>query len=183
MPSIPQIAEDTVSLNLTEEILQSMEVGLAFRDYNGRISSLDFLKASSYVVTASDDESICLYDVSTAACLKTINSKKYGVDLVCFTSILPRLYTSRKMARMLSMYNVKLVSSNATLEASFSPDGMFVMSAQREKISEANQVLQTRTAAAVSENVIVLSFKSRGLGLQVVKYLAAKYEELGCEVK
>ncbi|PRQ26015.1 hypothetical protein RchiOBHm_Chr6g0289991 [Rosa chinensis] len=26
------------------------------------------------------------------------------------------------------MYNVKLVSSNATLEASFSPDGMFVMS-------------------------------------------------------
>ncbi|PRQ58565.1 hypothetical protein RchiOBHm_Chr1g0360691 [Rosa chinensis] len=37
------------------------------------------------------------------------------------------------------MYNVKLVSSNATLEASFSLDGMFVMSAQREKISEANQ--------------------------------------------
>ncbi|PRQ51490.1 hypothetical protein RchiOBHm_Chr2g0145031 [Rosa chinensis] len=43
--------------------------------------------------------------------------------------------------------------------------------------------LQTRIAAAVSENAIVLSFKSRGLGLQVVKYLAAKYEELGCEVK
>lgn len=33
---------------------------------NGRISSLDFHKASSYVVTASDDESIRLYDVSTA---------------------------------------------------------------------------------------------------------------------
>ncbi|CAN6541537.1 unnamed protein product [Malus baccata var. baccata] len=38
-----------------------MEVGLAFRDY-----------AYSYVVTASDDESIRLYD--------------YGVGLVCFTS-------------------------------------------------------------------------------------------------
>ncbi|KAM1529118.1 hypothetical protein ACFX1Z_018367 [Malus domestica] len=63
-----------------------MEVGLAFRDYSGRISSLDFHKAYSYVVTARDDESIRLYDVSSATCLKTINSKKYGVGLVCFTS-------------------------------------------------------------------------------------------------
>ncbi|KAL6227040.1 hypothetical protein ACLB2K_000999 [Fragaria x ananassa] len=85
MAGVPE-REDKVSLELTEEILQSMEVGLAFRDYSGRISSLDFHKASSYVVTASDDESIRLYDVSTATCLKTINSKKYGVDLVCFTS-------------------------------------------------------------------------------------------------
>ncbi|KAK3017937.1 hypothetical protein RJ639_004026 [Escallonia herrerae] len=90
--------EDKVSLELTEEILQSMEVGMAFRDYvhftplslafakNGRISSMDFHKTSSYLVTASDDESIRLYDVASATCLKTINSKKYGVDLVCFTS-------------------------------------------------------------------------------------------------
>ncbi|GMY12221.1 protein ANTHESIS POMOTING FACTOR 1 [Fagus crenata] len=63
-----------------------MEVGMAFRDYNGRISSMDFHKTSSYLVTASDDESIRLYDVASANCLKTINSKKYGVDLVCFTS-------------------------------------------------------------------------------------------------
>ncbi|KNA09640.1 hypothetical protein SOVF_151720 isoform B [Spinacia oleracea] len=73
------MAEDKVSLDLTEETLQSMEVGMAFRDYSGRISSMDFHKTSSYLVTASDDESIRL-------CLKTINSKKYGVELVCFTS-------------------------------------------------------------------------------------------------
>ncbi|GAB4845067.1 hypothetical protein Ancab_038473 [Ancistrocladus abbreviatus] len=78
--------EEKVSLELTEEIVQSMEVGLAFRDYSGRISSIDFHKNSSYLVTASDDESIRLYDVANATCLKTINSKKYGVDLVCFTS-------------------------------------------------------------------------------------------------
>ncbi|KAL1810188.1 hypothetical protein ACET3Z_027178 [Daucus carota] len=78
--------EDKVSLELNEEILQSMEVGMAFRDYNGRISSLDFHKTSNFLVTASDDESIRLYDISNATCLKTINSKKYGVDLVCFTS-------------------------------------------------------------------------------------------------
>ncbi|EPS71196.1 hypothetical protein M569_03563, partial [Genlisea aurea] len=78
--------EEKVSLELTEEIIQSMEVGMAFRDYNGRISSMDFHKTSSYLVTASDDESIRLYDVANATCLKTINSKKYGVDLVSFTS-------------------------------------------------------------------------------------------------
>ncbi|KAL2907105.1 Protein ANTHESIS POMOTING FACTOR 1 [Bienertia sinuspersici] len=80
------MAEDKVSLDLTEETLQSMEVGMAFRDYSGRISSMDFHRTSSYLVTASDDESIRLYDVANATCLKTINSKKYGVDLVCFTS-------------------------------------------------------------------------------------------------
>ncbi|KAL2344424.1 hypothetical protein Fmac_005709 [Flemingia macrophylla] len=79
--------EEKVSLELSEEILQSMEVGMAFKDYNGsRISSLDFHRASSYLVTASDDESIRLYEVTGGTCLKTINSKKYGVDLVCFTS-------------------------------------------------------------------------------------------------
>ncbi|XP_061343114.1 protein ANTHESIS POMOTING FACTOR 1 [Gastrolobium bilobum] len=78
--------EEKVSLELSEEILQSMEVGMAFKDYNGRISSMDFHRASSYLVTASDDESIRLYDVTAGTCLKTINSKKYGVDLVCFTS-------------------------------------------------------------------------------------------------
>lgn len=31
---------------------------------NGRISSMDFHRASSYLVTASDDESIRLYDVA-----------------------------------------------------------------------------------------------------------------------
>ncbi|KAG6475072.1 protein ANTHESIS POMOTING FACTOR 1-like isoform X1 [Zingiber officinale] len=77
--------EEKASMELTDEIFKSMEVGMAFRDYNGRISSMDFHKSASYLVTASDDESIRLYDVQNALCLKTINSKKYGVDLVYFT--------------------------------------------------------------------------------------------------
>ncbi|KAF0932883.1 hypothetical protein E2562_013088 [Oryza meyeriana var. granulata] len=75
-----------VSMEVTDEMFKCMEVGLAFRDYNGRISSMDFhSKATNYLVTASDDESIRLYDIQNAVCLKTINSKKYGVELVCFT--------------------------------------------------------------------------------------------------
>ncbi|MCD9559286.1 hypothetical protein HAX54_017156 [Datura stramonium] len=53
---------------------------------SGRINSMNFHKTSNYLVTASDDESICLYDIANAICLKTINGKKYGVDLVSFTS-------------------------------------------------------------------------------------------------
>lgn len=37
-----------------------------FHLQNGRISSMDFHKTSSYLVTASDDESIRLYDVASA---------------------------------------------------------------------------------------------------------------------
>lgn len=90
--------EDRVSLELSEEIIQSMEPGAVFRDYvilspslveafgsfsfnkggcyykgqsfcypqNCRISSIDFHKTSTCMVTASDDDSIRLYDVASA---------------------------------------------------------------------------------------------------------------------
>jgi len=78
--------DDMFPMELSDEVLKSMEVGMAFKDYNGRISSMDFHRTTNYLVTASDNESIRLYDIPNAMCLKTINSKKYGVDLVCFTS-------------------------------------------------------------------------------------------------
>ncbi|KAL1536824.1 hypothetical protein AAHA92_29409 [Salvia divinorum] len=38
------------------------------------------------LTAASDDESICLYDVASVTCLKTIDSKNYGVDRVSLAS-------------------------------------------------------------------------------------------------
>jgi len=93
--------EERVTMEVTDEMLKTMEVGLAFRDYNGRISSMDFhSKATNYLVTASDDESIRLYDIQSAVCLKTINSKKYGVELV--SSLLTQLLSCipQRMAGM-----------------------------------------------------------------------------------
>ncbi|KAL1327465.1 protein ANTHESIS POMOTING FACTOR 1 isoform X2 [Arachis hypogaea] len=68
--------------------------------------------ATSYLVTASNDESIRLYDVTAGTCLKTINSKKYGVDLVCFTSHPTTvIYSSRngwdESLRLLSLHDNK----------------------------------------------------------------------------
>lgn len=104
--------EERVALEISEELVRSMEPGAVFRDYNCRISSIDFNKNSSYMVTASDDDSIRLYDVATATCLKTINSKKYGVDLVCFTSHPTTvIYSSRNgwddSLRLLSLHDNK----------------------------------------------------------------------------
>ncbi|XP_037495387.1 protein ANTHESIS POMOTING FACTOR 1 isoform X4 [Jatropha curcas] len=204
--------EEKVSLELTEEILQSMEIGMVFRDYNGRISSMDFHKTSSYLVTASDDESIRLYDVASATVVSlSLCSRKecfisgsldrtvllwdqraekcqgllrvqgrpataYDdqglVFAIAFGGYI-RMFDSRKYEKgpfdifsvggdvsdahvvkfsndgrlmllttmdghihvldsfrgtLLSTYNVKPVSTNSTLEASFSPEGMFVAS-------------------------------------------------------
>ncbi|XP_066393068.1 protein ANTHESIS POMOTING FACTOR 1-like isoform X2 [Miscanthus floridulus] len=104
-----------VSMEITDEMLKSMEVGLACRNYNGRISSMDFhRKDTNYLVTASDDETIRLYDTQDAVCLNTINSKKYGAELVCFTdnpSIV--LYSSNngwdESLRLLSMNDKRFI--------------------------------------------------------------------------
>eukprot|EP00897_Mesotaenium_endlicherianum_P011025 jgi/Mesen1/9951/ME000071S09362 len=58
---------------------------LVIRTQNGRINSLDFHRTEDLLVTASDDESIRLYNTSSATLVKTIHSRKYGVDQVCFT--------------------------------------------------------------------------------------------------
>eukprot|EP00270_Netrium_digitus_P009756 TRINITY_DN2988_c0_g1_i1.p1 TRINITY_DN2988_c0_g1~~TRINITY_DN2988_c0_g1_i1.p1 ORF type:complete len:409 (+),score=87.56 TRINITY_DN2988_c0_g1_i1:30-1229(+) len=62
-----------------------MAIGAVFKDYNGKINSLDFHRTDDLLVTASDDESIRLYNTATASLVKTIHSKKYGVDQICFT--------------------------------------------------------------------------------------------------
>eukprot|EP00252_Welwitschia_mirabilis_P023786 TRINITY_DN6831_c0_g1_i1.p1 TRINITY_DN6831_c0_g1~~TRINITY_DN6831_c0_g1_i1.p1 ORF type:complete len:333 (-),score=76.90 TRINITY_DN6831_c0_g1_i1:388-1386(-) len=76
---------DKFSMELTEDVVRSMEIGAVYKDYNGKINSLDFHRTNNYLVTASDDESIRLFDTASATLQKTIYSKKYGVDLICFT--------------------------------------------------------------------------------------------------
>lgn len=49
-----------------DEVYEAAHWHTIFLLQNGRISSMDFHKTSSYLVTASDDESIRLYDVASA---------------------------------------------------------------------------------------------------------------------
>ncbi|GAQ87438.1 Transducin/WD40 repeat-like superfamily protein [Klebsormidium nitens] len=98
-------------MELTSEVVSSMAIGAVFKDFDGKkINSLDFHRTEDRLVTASDDEAIRLYDTANAKWLKTIHSKKYGVDKIVFTHHRDSvLYSSKngwdESLRYLSLHN------------------------------------------------------------------------------
>jgi len=72
-------------MGLNEELVNGMLIGAVFKDYKGKISSMDFHRKEDLLVTASHDDSIRLYDTANAVLQKTVYDKKHGVDLICFT--------------------------------------------------------------------------------------------------
>uniref|UniRef100_A0A1D1Z7N6 WD repeat-containing protein 82 n=1 Tax=Anthurium amnicola TaxID=1678845 RepID=A0A1D1Z7N6_9ARAE len=70
---------------LNDAVVRSMSVGAVFTDYVGKISSLDFHRKDDLLVTASEDDSVRLYDIANAKLLKTTYHKKHGADQICFT--------------------------------------------------------------------------------------------------
>ncbi|KAG9129903.1 hypothetical protein Leryth_007001 [Lithospermum erythrorhizon] len=148
-----------------------MEVGMTFRDYNSRISSMDFHKTSNFLVTASDDESIRLYDVANAVCLKTINSKKYGVDLVRFTSHPSTVIYSSKNGwdeslRLLSLHDNKVVSlslcSRSECFISGSLDRTVLLWDQRVEKCQGLLHVQGRPATAYDDQGLVFAIAFGG---------------------
>ena len=65
--------------------MESMAVGKTFKDNTAKINSLDFSKEGDFLITASDDESLHIYNTVSGKKHKSIFSKKYGVDLIRFT--------------------------------------------------------------------------------------------------
>lgn len=70
---------------LDDETVHGMSIGAVFADFAGNISSLDFHRKEDLLVTASEDDSIRLYDIVNAKLLKTTYHKKHGADRICFT--------------------------------------------------------------------------------------------------
>ncbi|KAG6399800.1 hypothetical protein SASPL_141285 [Salvia splendens] len=153
---------------------------------NGRISSMDFHKTSGYLVTASDDESIRLYDVASATCLKTINSKKYGVDLVSFTSHPTTVIYSSKNGwdeslRLLSLHDNKylrvvslsLCSRNDCF-VSGSLDRTVLLWDQRAEKCQGLLRVQGRPAAAYDDQGLVFSV---AFGGYIRMFDTRKYEK------
>ncbi|CAM6097506.1 unnamed protein product [Calypogeia fissa] len=84
METEAQAPKKKVEMELNEQVVGSMAIGAVFKDYTAKVNSLDFHRTDDLLVTASDDESIRLYDTANALLVKTIHSKKYGVDQICF---------------------------------------------------------------------------------------------------
>ncbi|MCI17586.1 WD repeat-containing protein 82-like, partial [Trifolium medium] len=57
----------TTSLSeLDDDIIRSMSIGAVFSDFVGKIYSIDFHRKDDLLVTASEDDSVRLYDIANA---------------------------------------------------------------------------------------------------------------------
>ncbi|CAN1321971.1 Protein ANTHESIS POMOTING FACTOR 1 [Linum perenne] len=111
-PSMASTTTTSIS-ELDEDTVRSMAVGAVFTDFGGKINSVDFHRKDDLLVTASEDDSVRLYDIASAKLLKTTFHKKHGADRICFThhpssvicSSKYNLETSGESLRYLSMYD------------------------------------------------------------------------------
>jgi len=88
-------------LKLTEAVVKTFRNARVFHENTDRINALDFSANGETLITSSDDDSIVIYDCQAGSYVfidftknsfflflrakKTLNSKKYGVDLIRFT--------------------------------------------------------------------------------------------------
>lgn len=63
-----------------------MRVGKVFKDNQESINHIHFSADGASLITSADDDQIVIYDCEKGAQKRTVNSKKYGVDLIHFTS-------------------------------------------------------------------------------------------------
>ncbi|CAK7328110.1 unnamed protein product [Dovyalis caffra] len=101
----------TTSLTeLDDDAVRSMSIGAVFSEF---INSIDFHRKDDLLVTASEDDSVRLYDIASAKLLKTTYHKKHGADRICFThhpssvicSSTYNLDSTGESLRYLSMYD------------------------------------------------------------------------------
>ncbi|KAH7532470.1 protein ANTHESIS POMOTING FACTOR 1 [Ziziphus jujuba] len=98
---------------LDDDIVRSMAIGAVFSDFGGKVNSIDFHRKDDLLVTASEDDSVRLYDIANAKLLKTTYHKKHGADRICFThhpssvicSSRYNLDSTGESLRYLSMYD------------------------------------------------------------------------------
>ncbi|XP_010251122.1 PREDICTED: WD repeat-containing protein 82 [Nelumbo nucifera] len=98
---------------LDDETVHNMSIGAVFSDFVGKISSIDFHRTKDLLVTASEDDSVRLYDIANATLLKTTYHKKHGADRICFThhpssvicSSRYKMDSNDESLRYLSMYD------------------------------------------------------------------------------
>ncbi|KAL1448809.1 hypothetical protein WDU94_000069 [Cyamophila willieti] len=65
--------------------MRSFRVAKVFRDNTDKINSIDFSSDGALLISCSQDDQIIIYDCESGSSKFTVNSKKYGVDLIKFT--------------------------------------------------------------------------------------------------
>ncbi|XP_042873023.1 WD repeat-containing protein 82-like [Penaeus japonicus] len=113
-------------MKLVDHVVRSFRVAKLFRDNTERINNIDFSPSGDLLITSSDDDQIVIYDCEKGTPeiyiphlfpiprnKRTLNSKKYGVDLIHFTHAKnSAIYSSTKIddtIRYLSLHDNKYI--------------------------------------------------------------------------
>ncbi|ESO99288.1 hypothetical protein LOTGIDRAFT_231033 [Lottia gigantea] len=100
-------------MRLTENVVRNLRVAKIFRENTERINSIDFSSNGETLISSSDDDSIVIYDCLNGTPKRTLNSKKYGVDLIRYThAVNAALHSSTKVddtIRYLSLHDNKYI--------------------------------------------------------------------------
>uniref|UniRef100_T1IVA5 Uncharacterized protein n=1 Tax=Strigamia maritima TaxID=126957 RepID=T1IVA5_STRMM len=72
-------------MKLVDHVVRSFRVAKVFRENTEKINSMDFSPNGETLISSSEDDSIVIYDCEKGTHKRSLNSKKYGVDLIRFT--------------------------------------------------------------------------------------------------
>lgn len=72
-------------MKLVDQVVRSFKVAKVFRENTDKINAIDFSANGETLISCSEDDQIVLYDCEKGTQIRTVNSKKYGVDLIHFT--------------------------------------------------------------------------------------------------
>ena len=72
-------------MRITDSTVQSFRVAKIFKENTDKINSVTFSQSGEFLISSSNDDSIVIYDCVQGNPKRTLNSKKYGVDLIQLT--------------------------------------------------------------------------------------------------
>lgn len=74
-----------MKMKLADPVVRSFRVAKVFRENTDKINAIDFSSNGEHLISCSEDDQIVIYDCDKGTQTRTVNSKKYGVDLIHFT--------------------------------------------------------------------------------------------------
>lgn len=102
-----------IEMKLVDTTVSNFKVAKLFRENTERINSIDFSANGETLITSSDDDSIVIYDCEKGTMRRSLNSKKYGVDLIHYTHAAnTAIHSSNKVddtIRYLSLHDNKYI--------------------------------------------------------------------------
>ena len=70
---------------LTIPLIRSMRVAKVYKENQDQITNIHYSNDGMNIISSSADDQIIIYDCEKGTQKSTLNSKKYGVDLIHFT--------------------------------------------------------------------------------------------------